>query len=198
ELASGEVSNIVRCEISGLTVKWIGPVDQNLIFPFGKTCKCFGHVVPGHSKKHHFASCSLFLSGSHCSRTKLIDNLSQAIGASAIAKLYLMACLQCPFCERLCESSCSNGADFHTLSFLIWAFQQDDPGFSRTRHMLNCFLKIAKLVLMRDLEKLWVICCETQSELEIFLLFILGQTKPTHNGNALKRDIIRDERINVR
>ena len=43
-----------------------------------------------------------------------------------------------------------------------------------------------------------MICCETQSELEIFLLFILGQTKPTHNGDALKRDIIWDERINVR
>jgi len=38
---------------------------------------------------------------------------------------------------------------------------------------------------MRDLEKLWVSCCETQSEPEIFLLFIMGQTKPTHNGDAL-------------
>jgi ROS/MUCR transcriptional regulator protein len=27
------------------------------------------------------------------------------------------------FCERLCESSCSNGSDFHTLSFLCWAFR---------------------------------------------------------------------------
>jgi hypothetical protein len=38
---------------------------------------------------------------------------------------------------------------------------------------------------MRDLEKLWVIYCETKSELEIFLLFILGQTKPTHNETLL-------------
>src|SRR6266508_5965995 len=179
-------------------MKRIGPIDQNLIIPLGKTCKCAGHVVPRNSKKYHFASRCLFRGGSRCSRTKLIDNFSQALGASAIAKLYLMAGLQCPFCEGLCESSCSNGSDFHTLSFLSWAFQSDDPGFSRTRDVLNCFLKIVKLILMRDLEKLWVICCETQSELEIFLLFILGQTKPTHNGDALKRDIIWDERINVR
>src|SRR5260221_667443 len=51
---------------------------------------------------------------------------------------------------------------------------------------------------MRDLEKLWVICYETQSELEIFLLFIMGQTKPTHNRHAFKRDTIRGERINDR
>jgi hypothetical protein len=47
--------------------------------------------------------------------------------------------------------------------------------------VLNCFLKIGKFILMRDLEKLWVIFCETQSELEIFLLFILGKTKPIQN-----------------
>jgi hypothetical protein len=41
-------------------------------------------------------------------------------------------------------------------------------------------------------------CCETQSELEILLLFIQSQTKPTHNGHALQRDIIWDEGINVR
>jgi hypothetical protein len=45
----------------------------------------------------------------------------------------------------------------------------------------NCFLKIGKFISMRDLEKLWVIPRETQRELEILLLFILGQTKPTHN-----------------
>ena len=31
----------------------------------------------------------------------MIDNFSEAVGTSAIAKLYLMACLQCPLCERL-------------------------------------------------------------------------------------------------
>src|SRR4029077_5476638 len=118
ELASGEVSNIVRCEISGLTVIWIGPIDQNLIFPFGKTCKCLGYVVPGHSKKYHFASCSLFLGGSHCCRTKSIDNFSQALWAAVIAKLYLVAGPQCPFCKCLCEISRSNGSNFHKLSFL--------------------------------------------------------------------------------
>jgi len=30
--------------------------------------------------------------------------------------------------------------------------------------VLNGSLEIAKLILMRDLEELWVICCETQSE----------------------------------
>src|SRR4030095_3274863 len=116
-------SNIGRREISRLTVKRIGPIDQNLIFPLGKTCKCLGHVVPGHSKKYHFASRCLFPGGSHCSGTKVIDNFSQAVRASAIAKLYLMAGLQCPFCERLCESSCSNGSDFHKLSSLNSDFQ---------------------------------------------------------------------------
>ena len=51
---------------------------------------------------------------------------------------------------------------------------------------------------MPDLEKLWVVCCETQSELEILSLLILGQTKPAHNSHASKRDIMWDERINVR
>lgn len=64
--------------------------------------------------------------------------------------------------------------------------------------MLNGSLKIAKLVLMCDLEKLWVICCETQSEPEIFPLLILCQTKPTHDRNALKSQIIGNERIDVR
>src|SRR5205085_2388243 len=92
-----------------------------------KTCKCFGHVVPRHSKKNHFASRCLFLGGSHCSRTKLIDNFSEAVGTSAIAKLYLMACLQCPLCERLREISCSNGSDFHTVSFLTGLFSKTTP-----------------------------------------------------------------------
>ena len=43
--------------------------------------------------------------------------------------------------------------------------------------MLNCFLQIRKFVLMRNLEQLWVILCEVQSQLEIFLLYILGQSK---------------------
>ena len=64
--------------------------------------------------------------------------------------------------------------------------------------MLNRFLKVGKVILMADLEKLWVICGETQSEAEIVLLFVLGETKPAHNGDALKRNIIWDERINVR
>src|SRR5260370_42414572 len=103
-------------------MKRIGPIDQNLIFPLGKTCECGGHVVPRNSKKHHFASRCLFLGGSRRSRTKLIDNFSQALGASAIAKRYLMACFQRLSCERLCEISCSNGSNFHTLSFLNPAF----------------------------------------------------------------------------
>src|SRR4029077_2779673 len=123
ELASGQVSNIGECEFSSLTVKRIGPIDQDLICPLGKTCKCFGHVVPGNSKKYHFASRRLFLGGCRRSWSKLIDNFSEAVGTAAVAKHNLVARLQCPFCERLCESSCSNGSDFHTRSFLIWAFQ---------------------------------------------------------------------------
>ena len=64
--------------------------------------------------------------------------------------------------------------------------------------MLNCFLKVAKLILTCDFEKLWMACCETQSELQIFLLFVLSQTKPVDNGDAPKRAIIWNERINVR
>src|SRR4030095_2209048 len=82
-------SNIGGREISRLTVKRIGPIDQNLIFPLRKTCKCLRRVVPRHGKKYHFASRCLFLGGSHCSRTKLIDNFSQAVRASAVAKLTL-------------------------------------------------------------------------------------------------------------
>src|SRR5467141_631384 len=54
-------------------------------------------------------------------------------------------------------------------------FSIDNPGLSRTRDVLNGSLKIAKLILMRNLEKLWVICGETQGELEIFPLLILWQ-----------------------
>src|SRR5246127_1444924 len=106
-------------ESSGLTVKRIGPVDENLILPLGKTCECLGHVIPGHSKKHHFASGRLFFGDSHCSWTKLIDDLSQALGTSVIAKLYLVADLQGPFCKRLCEISRSNGSNFHKHCFLL-------------------------------------------------------------------------------
>jgi hypothetical protein len=35
---------------------------------------------------------------------------------------------------------------------------------------MNRFLKIGKFIIVRDLEKLWVIFCETQSEFEILLL----------------------------
>ena len=51
---------------------------------------------------------------------------------------------------------------------------------------------------MCDLEKLWVICRETEREFEVFPLLILRQTKPTHDRNALKREIIGNERIDVR
>src|SRR5580704_7053458 len=97
-------------------MKGIRPIDQNLIFPFGKTCECLGHVVPRHSKKYHFASCRLFLGGSHRSRTKSIHNFSKAVRTAAITKLYFVAGLQCPFCERLCEIACSDGSNFHSTS----------------------------------------------------------------------------------
>src|SRR5262249_15873806 len=84
-------SNVGRRELSGLTVKRISPIDQNLIFPFWKICECLGHVVPRHSKKYHFTSCSLFLRGNHCSRTESIDYFPQAVWASVIAKLHLVA-----------------------------------------------------------------------------------------------------------
>ena len=93
-------------------MKWIGSIDQNLIVPFGKTCKCLDHIVPRHSKKYDFASCCLFRRGSYCSRTKLIDNFSQALGPSSIAKLYIMTCLQCPLCKRLSKISRPNGSNF--------------------------------------------------------------------------------------
>jgi hypothetical protein len=122
----------------------------------------------------------------------------QAVWASFIAQLHLVAGLQCPLGESLCESSCSNRSDFHTLGHLNRASQYDDPGFIRARDVLNRFLKVGKVILMPNLKQLRMICHEIQSELEIVVLFILSETKPAHNGDALKRDIIRYERINVR
>jgi hypothetical protein len=51
---------------------------------------------------------------------------------------------------------------------------------------------------MRNLEKLWVILCEVQSQLEIFLLFILGQSKPIIIETLLSAILLGAERINVR
>jgi hypothetical protein len=79
--------------------------------------------VPGNSKKYHFASCCLLFRGSRRSWPKLIDNFSEAIQTAAVAELNLVAGLQCQFCERLCESSRSDGSDFHALSFPRWAFE---------------------------------------------------------------------------
>ena len=63
---------------------------------------------------------------------------------------------------------------------------------------MNGSLKIAKLILMCDLEKLRVVLGEIQSEFEVSLLFILAQTKPAHDQNALERDIVGCERIDIR
>ena len=64
--------------------------------------------------------------------------------------------------------------------------------------MLDGSLKIVKLIFMRNLEELWVICCDIQREIEVFPLLILCKTKPTHDRNALKGEIIGNERIDVR
>ena len=64
--------------------------------------------------------------------------------------------------------------------------------------MLNGSLKIVELIFVRNLEEFWVICCETESELEVFPLFVLCQKKPIHDRNALKREVIGNERIDVR
>jgi hypothetical protein len=45
-----------------------------------------------------------------------MDNFPQAVWASVIAKLHVVAGLQGPFGESLGESSRSNGSDFHTPS----------------------------------------------------------------------------------
>src|SRR5713101_3299532 len=118
ELASGQVSDIGECECAGPSMKRICPVNENLILPLWKTRERFGYVVPRNSKKYHFTSRCLLLGGSRRSWPKLIDNFSEAVGTAAVAKLNLVACLQCLFCERLCESSRSNGSNFHTRSFL--------------------------------------------------------------------------------
>src|SRR5580704_2903616 len=68
-------------------------------------------------KKYHFASDCFLLRGSRRSWSKLIDNFSEAVATAAVAELNLVACLQCLFCEALCESSRSNGSDFHTPPF---------------------------------------------------------------------------------
>src|SRR5260370_16635139 len=83
-------------------------------------------------------------------------------------------------------------------SVLSWAFQQNNPALSRTRDMLNGSLKISKLILMCDLEKLRVVLGELQSEFEVSLLFILAQTKPAHDQKALNRHILRPNRIQFR
>jgi hypothetical protein len=46
-----------------------------------------------------------------------------AVSYLSRSKLYLVAGLQCSLCECLCEISCSNGSNFHKLSFLTWTFQ---------------------------------------------------------------------------
>jgi hypothetical protein len=48
---------------------------------------------------------------------------------------------------------------------------------------------------MRNLEKLRVICRETQSGARNLSAFHLGQTKPIHDGDALKRDTNASTRI---
>src|SRR5258708_2094100 len=75
---------------SGLAVIRIDAVDKNLILPLWKTCKRLRHIVPGHGKKHHFASYCLFPCSSGCTGTESHDNFPQALGASAIAKFNLM------------------------------------------------------------------------------------------------------------
>src|SRR5690349_17414240 len=110
-------------EASGLAVKRIDAVDKDLILPLWKTCKRLKHIVPGHGKKHHFASYRFFPCCSRCPATKLQGNLPQAFGSSAVAEFYLIACSNHPFCKRLCEISCSYGSNFHALSFLIWICQ---------------------------------------------------------------------------
>jgi hypothetical protein len=51
---------------------------------------------------------------------------------------------------------------------------------------------------MRDLEKLWVTFRKTQCEFEILSLLVLCRPKPTRDGNALKGEMIGNERIDVR
>src|SRR5216684_2201430 len=55
-------------------------------------------------------------------QTNSVYNFPEAVGASAIADFHLMACLQHSLCECLRELSCTDGSNFHTLSFLIFPF----------------------------------------------------------------------------
>src|SRR6201984_985961 len=112
-----------------------------------------------------------------------------------VAELHPMARLQSPFRERLRESSRSDRSNFHMRSFLSPACQQNNPGLSRTRNVLNGPLEIVKLVFTRGLEKLSMICCETQSQVKVFPLLTLWQTKPVHDRNTLKSEVIGNERI---
>src|ERR1700680_1232801 len=64
--------------------------------------------------------------------------------------------------------------------------------------MLNGALKIVKLIFMRNFEKPWVICCETEGELEVFPLLVLCQTKPVYDRNTLKTEAFGNQRIDVR
>src|SRR5258708_25065851 len=106
-----------------------------------------------------------------------------------VAELHPMARLQCPFRERLRESSRSDSSNFHTRSFLSPACQQNNSSLCRTRDVTNGILKIVKFIFMRDLEELRVVCCEVQSEFEILPLLLLRQTKPTQDRNALESEI---------
>jgi hypothetical protein len=80
----------------------------------------------------------------------------------------------------LCEISCSDSSYFHMLFFLIWVFQYDDsgfPGLLLDNHQIQ--------IHGSDLEKCRVTLREIERELEILLLFLVGQAKPTSNENAL-------------
>jgi hypothetical protein len=104
------------------------------------------------SKKYDFASCRLFLGGSHGLRTKSIHNFPQALGTSAIAKLHLVAGLQGPFCKRLCKISSTNGSDFHTYYSLKLAFQQKRSQLFMDEGNAESFsLKIATLPIRPDI-----------------------------------------------
>src|SRR5258708_3924671 len=47
------------------------------------------------------------------------------------------------------------------------------PVFPGRENVLNGSLKIVELIFMRNFEKSWMICCETESELEVFPLLVL-------------------------
>ncbi len=106
-----------KVKFLALPLKRIRPIDQNLILPLGRLASVSGTLLQGAAKKYDFASCLFFLGDSHSSRTESIHNFSKAVGAAVIAKLYFVAGLQCPFCERLCEIACANGSNFHNHFF---------------------------------------------------------------------------------